>query len=139
MASIFSDGVITAKKRSRHPTDYRCPFCGSRKWSTRTRNRHDGYKYRCSGCKCEFDVLKSIFIVTDELNDDNRTVECPSCGCLFSFGELPVTLPTGEIRVIKCKCEETTIRVGVNKSGNRVVDIGWIHDSYIADKITSEE
>ena len=139
MVSILHDGVKTAKKRSRHPIDYRCPFCGSRKWVKRTRDRHLYYKYKCSGCGCEFDELKSIFIVVDESNDDNRLVECISCGRLYTFGELPLAVGVDSMRVIQCECEEATIRVGVDINGNRVVDIGYIHDNYIKDKIKHEE
>lgn len=131
MVSIFRDGVKTAKKRSEHPIDYRCPFCGSRKWTKRTRDRNLCYKYRCANCKCEFNQLKSVFIVTDESKDDNRFAECPVCGCMYTFGELSVLQIGDEMRTIRCECEETIFRVGVDSKGNRVIDVRCLNDHYM--------
>lgn len=131
MASVFENSVRTAKKRSKHPIDYRCPFCGSRNWSARTRTGYMFHKYKCSSCGCEFDKLRQSFIVIDESNDYGNVAECPVCGCLHSLITLHKMVHSDGIRVVKCVCEEMKLYMNVDPRGNRIVHIKCIHDLYM--------
>lgn len=138
MAKVIGIGVKTAKKRSRHTVDYRCPYCNSRSWVPRSRRSNGIHKYICTKCGCVFDKLKMTFVITDYGHDDKQLLTCPSCNRIYKFKRYGVE-NAGSINIqFGCMCRDVIFNATVDESNTITATLTYIPDEYI-NKMSKDE